>query len=66
MEIEQLERTEKKARYGTYIEAMDQCPLCSSDLEIQYRVNKDQHQVIEEAQCPSCKVKSVSKTHGLQ
>ncbi len=66
MEIEQLETNQEQSRYGTYLKAMDECPLCSTELEIQYRVDKQEDQVVEEAHCPSCKVKSVSKTHSLQ
>ncbi len=66
MEVENLNNEQSEKRYDSYIEAMNQCPLCTTELEIVYRVESDQGKVLEEAQCPSCKVKASTKEHHLQ
>ena len=66
MEVVDINNEQSEKRYHSYIKAMDECPLCTTELEIVYRVDKEHSKVHEEAQCPSCKVKASNKVHDLQ
>jgi hypothetical protein len=42
------------------------CPLCSAELIFTHVTNFSRHQVVEEAQCESCNIKTLNNLHSLQ
>ena len=49
-----------------FIETQNQCALCSSDLNITVESYLEDYYLREEAECPTCKIKTRVKNHKLQ
>ncbi len=59
-------KIEKKAWLEETLSDHLQCVLCGTDLEFKHVTNFAEQSVIEEAHCPSCKIRNRQSGHRLQ
>jgi hypothetical protein len=50
----------------TFIETQNNCALCSTPLNITVESYLEDYYLREEAECPSCKIKTRVKNHKIQ
>lgn len=50
----------------TFMESQNQCALCKSPLEIRVESYLEDYNLKEEAECPSCKIRTRVKNHKMQ
>lgn len=49
-----------------FVESQNHCALCNSSLQIRVESYLEDHYLREEAECPTCKIKTRVKNHKIQ
>jgi hypothetical protein len=62
--VREKKRLSKKERL--FIENQNHCALCSTELQIKVEPTGHEFYLVEEANCPQCKIKTRVKNHGVQ
>lgn len=69
MKVVVLEKRELNDRQRDFIETQHHCALCNAELALHIQKGADSvstEEVLEEATCPQCKIKTRVKSHSVQ
>ncbi len=61
-----IKSEEEILKHETFIQAQNNCPLCSHTLDLNVQLNKNFREIKEQATCPSCHVQLKPVVHVLQ